>query len=445
MIPRQGQPRRARGNAARPAAAARVPFEGSSEDPDEIYDSYCIVNGERQPLYDGPYIPLLPRLRELRERIEARFAAAAAAAAVPVSPASPAGDGNLDSAATNPAPQSPQQPISEAVGGDISGDEVADDLGGGSAIGSARGLGKVRGDIAGSFFADFLSNQQRRMDLVVAEKVALEAQLIDPKSRCPKCSATGGHSETGSQAGVVLVATLAALHEIELRCLRCSNVECRFLFVVKPTQLACMPGSQNAWTLSRTSDIKPLWFHMDLLSFLDSHHYHAKSSSLYSFVQVMEEQWLRAREMAHSLSSEDGQEGWQPQCLPVSMDTVRRQMGDALREYQHLLTMCDNSVETLGLDNWPNNRHNPCSACDPKAMHVHFDLCFGLPMLRRAYTLKYDQPPNTRLIVPNSKVQQVVQDQPLGDGQQHQELEQQQLLGEQGQSREAQQWESQQQ
>jgi hypothetical protein len=39
-------------------------------------------------------------------------------------------------------------------------------------VASARGLGKVRGDIAGSYFADFLSNQQRRMDLVAAEKVA---------------------------------------------------------------------------------------------------------------------------------------------------------------------------------------------------------------------------------------------------------------------------------
>jgi hypothetical protein len=394
---------------------------------DDITKGTIRINRERVPLCSGPYIPIARRQQQPR-----------LAPGIPAHPAalpvSPVGIGHRDTTPDS-VPHSPQQSTSEGEEEEDGGYEETDGLGSDQAP-SARKLAKVRAEMVESFFANLLSNEQRRTELVAAEMGTLEAQLIDPNSRCPSCSAAGGHAATGTRAGTAIVATLSALHEVELRCLRCSNPSCKALFVIKPTQLACIPGSENAWTLRRTSDVKPLWFHIDLLSFLDSHHYHAKSSSVYSFVQVMEEQWLRAREMGHGLGTEAVQEeGWQPPSLPVSMDTVRRQIGDALREYQHLLTMCDNVAETLGLDGWPNSRHNPCSACDPKSMQVHFDLCFGLPMLRRGYTLGYGQPPNARLIVPNSKVQQVVQEQPVGGGQQPQqqqpgEAQQQQQPGE---------------
>lgn len=288
-------------------------------------------------------------------------------------------------------------------------------------------LEKVREEMAGSFFANILSNARRQKDLVEAERSAISSQSSDPCSRCPNCGTQGGHSPTEAIGAKVLVATLTALHDIELRQLRCCS--CKGLFMLKPTQVACIPGSMNAWTLSRLKTcgdvpLRPLWFHMDLLSFLDDHHYHAKSSSIYSFVQVLEAQWLRAQEACQGVEATG--DGWQP-TLPLSMDTVRRQIADALREYQHLLTMCDNVSETLQLDGWPNTKHNPCSACDPRAMHVHFDLCFGLPMLRRSYAIEYQQPPNSRLVVANSEVLQALKEHPrqLAAGQQAGQREEQ--------------------
>ena len=106
------------------------------------------------------------------------------------------------------------------------------------------------------------------------------------------------------------------------------------------------------------------------------------------------------------LNSSAGSSGSRP-----SKDQLRKQLTDALREYQYL----DTHVKSLpeALSGYPLGPEEPCGACagyrvQEGQMHtLHFDWCFKLVLLRwRNASLQYPAPANHRAFVDNAEVQQ---------------------------------------
>ena len=127
-----------------------------------------------------------------------------------------------------------------------------------------------------------------------------------------------------------------------------------------PTQLSCFPGTANAYTMRRTSDVVPVWFHMDLLSFVDSLQHHTKNASISGFAQCLQQRWLHqqlhmGKAQQHLAAGTGGQVPQEPVQLqlPISMYTLQEQLGAALREYQHAtMTQNETAVERPAAS-WP--------------------------------------------------------------------------------------------
>ena len=287
----------------------------------------------------------------------------------------------------------------------------------------------IRDGLEDSFIKNFTANVRSQSELAVAEHQHLQQQADSVQCACPTCGCDGPHNASGAFGATVLLGTLLGLHKIQLKPLRCSNEDCSTTFLKRPTELACIPGSANGFTLKRTSDQTPLWFHLSLLSFVDSSMYHAKATSVYSVVQTLEGQWLQLLRDEELLANMDGiqeqaaaaaaaaaagehgleeaaEPAYQAPKLPVTTDTLNRNLGCALQEYRYLLARCQKRVEEVPA--WPLAQHQPCSACIPGRTHVHYDMCFTLRCLRggNKYTLEYRAPDNRRLFVDNSRVQE---------------------------------------
>ena len=310
----------------------------------------------------------------------------------------------------------------------------------------------IRDQLEASFKKAFTANVRRQSEVVACERETLEKQSRSPE--CPQCSSNGPHDSSGAFGATVLVATCHSLHEIQLNPLRCSNPECSFTFMQRPTDLACIPGSANGFTLKRTSDQKPLWFHVSLLSFVDSSMYNAKTTSVYSTIKTLEGQWLQLLRQEEVLNNMDSLqqvaaatgavaaagvyelEGVAKPAhlapkLPVTTDTLNRNLGAALVEYRYLLARCQRVAEEVPA--WPLAQHQPCSACIPGSTHVHYDMCFTLRCLGNRYTnLHYIPPDNRRLFVDNSRVQESIGRVDEQQQEEEQEGQQQQQLGDPG-------------
>jgi len=270
-----------------------------------------------------------------------------------------------------------------------------------------------------SFISNFLPNVQKQQELLNGERQVLEQQAMSVACCCPSCSSPGPHPVNQHDVigtATVVIVTLRAAHVVKLGrvgCLRCNRC-----FLPTATHLSCIPGTANGFTLQRTFDITPVWFHLELLSFLDAVQYHTKSAAIYSFVQSLVDQWeqqLRYQEADAWIGSSmlqaqlpAGQpaacsSNKQPSQLPVYVDTLQRNLGQALREYQYIMTRCETATERM--DGWPLSARRPCGACVPGRIHVHYDMNFSLSLRRRgAYAIDYQQPPNSRLFMKNSEV-----------------------------------------
>jgi hypothetical protein len=309
----------------------------------------------------------------------------------------------------------------------------------------------IRDQLEASFKKAFTANIRGQSELVASELETLQKQALSPERTCPRCSWNGPHNASGTFGATVLVATCLSLHEIQIKPLLCSNPECHFTFMQRPTDLACIPGSANGFTLKRTSDLKPLWFHCSLLSFVDSSMYNAKTTSVYSTIKTLEGQWLQLLRQEEVLNNMDSiqqaaaataavaaagvheLEGVAKPAhlapkLPVTTDTLNRNLGAALVEYRYLLARCQKVAEEVPA--WPLAQHQPCSACIPGSTHVHYDMCFTLRCLGNRYTnLHYIPPDNRRLFVDNSRVQESIGRVDEQQQEEEQEGQQQQQLG----------------
>lgn len=195
---------------------------------------------------------------------------------------------------------------------------------------------------------------------IVSEKSVFEQQLA--ACCCPGCQA-GACNPVPDSAVTVLVATCNAAHFMQIPRLYCSS--CKTAFYPRPTVLGCLPGNRNAWDFKRTFDVVPVWFHLSLLSMLDSLQYHAKADRIYSLTQALEQHWSLMGSGIEPAAEQPG--------MPSS-DTLRCQLSIALQEYQIIDTRLTTQVEQLA--GWPASANRPCSACNFGNLHTaHFDVC----------------------------------------------------------------------
>jgi hypothetical protein len=375
---------------------------------DHIYKGRIRINGKVQPLLPGPY----------KRQFGATLTEGSGASSV--SPAPAAGGVSI------PAP--PSADGAGAASAEASLSAAASIENGGSASEDAEESSRahqsspfdaVRKAMTDSFISNFLCNVHLQQDFLKAEQDVIQQRVSSVACCCPNCSCLGPHTANQHDqvgAATVVIVTFRSAHVVKLQRLACP--QCKRYFMPTATQLNCIPGTANGFTLQRTFDIAPVWFQLELLSFLDAIQYHTKSAAIYSFVQSLVQQWeqqLRYQEaeafvgnslqQAGSAAGEPspGTAARQPPRLPVSVDTLQRNIGQALREYQFIMTRCETATERI--DGWPLSARMPCAACVPGSIHVHYDMNFSLALRRRGkYGLDYQQPPNSRLFMKNADV-----------------------------------------
>lgn len=280
---------------------------------------------------------------------------------------------------------------------------------------TAPAFDSIRGGVH-SFYLDYAEDVQKRLcEGPAAEAKCFRDALTDGSCCCRKPECRGAGEVVVADGATVYVITLTACHAIQLPLLGCTT--CNQRYYPHPLQLACLPGNTNAYHLQR-SDQPLLWFHLSLLEQLDSLQFHARLDGMYSITEALHDLWDRLQPWG--TPAEAGQAAAGSSSLACSSaaaasgrpskDTLRKQLTDALREYQYL----DTHVKSLpeALSGWPLGPEEPCGACagyraQEGQMHtLHFDCCFKLVLLRwRGASLQYPKPANRRVFMDNADVQ----------------------------------------
>jgi hypothetical protein len=245
--------------------------------------------------------------------------------------------------------------------------------------------------------------------LVAAEAQAYMEQAQDYHCCCPHCGSFTRHLGVAAAPGIaaplaVHLCTQLAIHPLQLQPVQCTG--CHALHYPTPPELRCLPGTANAFTQLRR-DVVLVWFSYDLLQHVDSAVFVERDQSMYKYVEVRQPVWLSSHQARGWQPAADGSmdmaelpPSYQGQQLPLTADALRRQLGAAAREYAYAQSMLDTLSE--GLEGWPG-KANPCAACHPAHVHLSFDMCFKVELLKRkGYSLDYPQPPNSRRFVSNA-------------------------------------------
>jgi hypothetical protein len=227
---------------------------------------------------------------------------------------------------------------------------------------------------------------------------------------CSACSSLRWHERLLCPGGTqVWVYTQRGVHSVTLPVVTC--LTCHQQQKVTPLHLACMPGTPAAWSAAPGS----AWFCMLLLRHLDQSTDEQRRLATNSYVDTQYSMWeysmqLMAIPPAAAVRLHQLPAGMALAQVPLSKDSMRRQLSAAAREMQFLLTRAATLPEQL--PGWGTGPRHPCAACLPGRMHLSVDGCCKLQWFKRSgYSLDYKQPDNTRLFVGNaehtSRIQQV--------------------------------------
>jgi hypothetical protein len=229
--------------------------------------------------------------------------------------------------------------------------------------------------------------------------------------RCQHCGDFQQHrpaSEQQYEPLQVYLCTQLAMHRFQAPMLVCCS--CGSPQQLRPLHIGCFPGRASASGLRPgREDVTPVWFSLDLLQHVDSSTYHKADMSTYSYVEARREGWLLSQQVDGLEDDEGGRvalhelpDSYMQRQLPLTADTLRRQLADAVREYQYAMA----ALVTLPEDitGWPTGKKRPCAACKSGRCHLSFDMIFKLEWLRRRkYNLSYKQPANSRRFISNSE------------------------------------------
>jgi hypothetical protein len=116
--------------------------------------------------------------------------------------------------------------------------------------------------------------------------------------------------------------------------------------------------------------VTAIWFSIGLLQHLDRAIFVEGDQSIYKYVETMQAVWLSSRQVM-GLRPQDGgsvslpelPDSYKVQLLPVTADALRRQLGDAVREFGRVCTMLETLPEQL--PGFPSVPGVPCAACLP--------------------------------------------------------------------------------
>lgn len=202
----------------------------------------------------------------------------------------------------------------------------------------------------------------------------------------------------------VHVATLLTVHDVTVLPLRCAG--CGQVWQVQAPHLNCMPGNSNALELRRR-DQPIIWFSMVLLQHMDAIVRAQGSLSTHKYTAALVQQWSANME-GDALQAHDAVHMAQlpaARPLPFTVDTLERQLGSALREYQYWESRMALAAEQH-IKGWPLSAQRPCACCTPEATHQHFDVCFGLCKHKRSgHSIQYAAPDNRRVFMDNQQLQ----------------------------------------
>lgn len=200
----------------------------------------------------------------------------------------------------------------------------------------------IRPQLQEQQLSNFVSGQLLWQAQVAADLQPFADAVGQPCCYCPLCGSWGQHQamSSGSLPVAVLLCTGLAIHRISVQPLiRCSI--CSKAFRLSPLHVGCLPGTARAFTLRPRKGMQLLWFAQSLLAHLDTSHYKQGSSSIHTDTQLLFKQWERSAEAAGLPDEQLRSTGCLEQlptsaAAPVSADSLRRQLGAALREYQYV-------------------------------------------------------------------------------------------------------------
>lgn len=298
--------------------------------------------------------------------------------------------------------------------------EVTDDEeeGAPGPVGSSNPWERVRQQLQQGFLEQLLPNQLLHKQLCSAELDVYQQRNTRMHCSCPDCNSFTPHRSvlSSSQEGgdenprcavqhmryTVHLCTQLAIHQLEVWPVQCAH--CHHVHRVGPLQLGCMPGTANAFTRQQTG-VPLIWFSMDLLQHLDRAIFVEGNQSIYKYVETRQAGWLCSRQVMglrppddDPLSLPELPDSCKQQKLPVAADALRRQLGDAVREYGRARTMLETLPEQL--PGWPLESEVPCAACLPDKAHLSYDMCFKLEQLgRKGFNLDAEVAADQRRII----------------------------------------------
>jgi len=318
----------------------------------------------------------------------------------------------IDQSAAEEDQEDPQLTDEEEVpAGEITDDEQGEEGASSSSSSSGSAFDGLRQGLREDFMDHHVSNLVLHKQRCIQELRSFSERTQQLLCRCQHCGDFQQHqpaSEQQYEPLEVYLCTQLAMHRFKAPMLVCCG--CGHPQQLRPLHISCFPGTASASGLRPgRADVRPVWFSLDLVQDVDSSTYHKADLSTYSYVEARREGWLLSQQVMGLVEEEGGwvalhelPDTYMQLQLPLTADTLRRQLADAVREYQYAKAALVTLAEEI--PGWPTGKKRPCAACKSCRCHLSFDMIFKLKWLRRGkYTLSYQQPANSRRFISNSE------------------------------------------
>jgi hypothetical protein len=358
------------------------------------------------------------RGREVLDESDIRGRLRAIQRAAPSPPVAPAADlaDHLDDGFPGSPHDGPiaadSEPEDAPADGAVTDDEADDEAEGvpqPDRAGCSSPWDRVREQLHQSYLEQLVPNQLLHQQLCSAELQAYQQCNHVTHCRCTQCGnftlhravlhtsqehqPGGGGDEAAHTAQhlcyTVHLCTQLAIHELQVWPVQCSH--CQYVHRIGALEFGCLPGTADGFTKQQRG-VRFVWFSSDLLQHLDRAIFVEGDQSIYKYVETRQAGWLSNQQVMDLQLPDDSllsaeaalpelPGSYKLQQLPVTADTLRRQLGDAVREYGRIRIVLETLPEQL--PGYPHNPRVPCAACLPGEAHISFDMCFKLEQLKR--------------------------------------------------------------
>jgi hypothetical protein len=270
-------------------------------------------------------------------------------------------------------------------------------------------LDNDRPQLQQQYFTQLLPNLQLHRQLMDAQAEVYRQLGRAPLCSCPHCHTFTQHTAVDTRPPrTVFLCSLLAIQLLQVPAVQCGS--CQHVHHPSPLVLGCVPGTANALGTNKKQGL-PVWFSMQLLQHADASEVEQRRHSNYGYVAALEHGWRTSMQAAALPADAATQlqglpDGFASVELPLPLDTLRRQLAAALREWRYAHSRAITLPEQL--PGYPTGPGQPCAACLPQELQLSYDMCFKLTLLgRKGYTTDYLQPDNSRVFqLSNAELQQ---------------------------------------